>query len=255
MKLRLLGDYVRAVMAFKNWPIILYSRFIAQKGDPAIFKHRSGLALLCRARTVDWCEIKDQVMMPIYRRVFTEIIKLPVNSTVLDLGANVGGFSLRAAQANARCKVVAYEPDPSNQEVFRFNMWLNNHLRGRIELIPKAVAHYEGTAVFNCNAINPAGSSLVAYGPECTKTSVGVENLEAVLAACASTSIVVKMDIEGSEFEIVRTLPGNIWSHVRCLAMEIHPSPGNMSDEIVRKLGSNGFVLVERCGADFFFSR
>lgn len=56
----------------------------------------------------------------------------PRGHAVLDIGAHIGAFSRYAVRRGA-CAVVAYEPEPSNADLFRHN--LRDELStGRVEL-------------------------------------------------------------------------------------------------------------------------
>jgi FkbM family methyltransferase len=95
-------------------------------------------------------EYKDQVHEimtpdnPVWRTMLQEIIEgksYPFYEdmnpkTVLDLGANIGIFSLMACIVWPDCKVIAYEPEPNNCAIWRYNL---EKFGDRVTLVHKAV--------------------------------------------------------------------------------------------------------------------
>lgn len=71
----------------------------------------------------------------------------PIGPVLLDIGANLGWFSLQAAAAGF--SVLAVEPMPHNQGAFRRTLSENPDLAARITLIPKvgATGHEQGVHV------------------------------------------------------------------------------------------------------------
>jgi FkbM family methyltransferase len=79
---------------------------------------------------------------------------------VVDVGAFVGYFSLLAALANRRSRVLAFEPMPDNAERLQRHIRLNR--LDNVELVRAAVASSSGTAeLFHTGSANPSSTSLV----------------------------------------------------------------------------------------------
>jgi FkbM family methyltransferase len=80
-----------------------------------------------------WISSRDQVMRPYMARAGTWepeeghiLIALTKNGTrFLDIGANIGYFSVLVNSAAQGVIVDAVEPDPTNCQVLRFNFWAN----------------------------------------------------------------------------------------------------------------------------------
>jgi FkbM family methyltransferase len=77
-------------------------------------------------------------------------------STLWDIGANVGGYSIYAA-ISKQMNVYAFEPSPFNLEFLARNIWLNN-LEDKITVIPIALSQFASQAPFNMRRIEWAGS-------------------------------------------------------------------------------------------------
>lgn len=77
-------------------------------------------------------------------RVFKELIK---NETgFLDIGTNIGYYSMVAKALNPGIKVIGFEPMPAAIKYFRMNQQLNGFQD--IELIPKALSNEAGEFTF-----------------------------------------------------------------------------------------------------------
>jgi FkbM family methyltransferase len=115
--------------------------------------------------------------------------------TVLDVGANVGIYTLLAAKRGA--KVFAVEADPQNVEVLKQHVHLNG-FDDRVTIIHMAAAAKEGTVTLFRNPSNSGGSSIFqgvnpTVVPSNTIDSLNLPPID-----------VCKMDIEGAEMIALR---------------------------------------------------
>src|SRR5579859_1173929 len=86
---------------------------------------------------------------PEVTRVFQERVK--PGMTVLDVGANIGYFSLLAARLMGETGAVwAFEPVPHVVEILRQNVCANGYER-RIHVVPQAIDRTSGTASLHVN--------------------------------------------------------------------------------------------------------
>jgi FkbM family methyltransferase len=123
----------------------------------------------------------------------------------VDIGANVGLFSLFvAAQAGARARILAIEPQPGIVDRLLFNLGANRDVR--IETLAIAVADEEGEAELAINASDHGGTRLgvvlerfAAFGPAAPTVRVRCRPLLAVLAERYGKIDALKIDIEGAE--------------------------------------------------------
>ena len=106
-----------------------------------------------------------------------------------DLGANVGFYSLLAARKG--CRVVAFEPLPSNLAFLRRHIVLN-HLTS-VEVVEAAVCDRDGTAAFAIDG-HPSQTRLADAG--------GIFVLNVALDSLSlPPPDVLKIDIEGAEYD------------------------------------------------------
>merc|ERR1719436_1287957 len=75
-------------------------------------------------------------------------IDLPSNGTFLDIGANLGYYSLLFAHKGY--KVIAVEPMTRNRRAIEASLCLNPDLRGRVTVIPAALVAPDEVAGRHC---------------------------------------------------------------------------------------------------------
>lgn len=147
---------------------------------------------------------------------------------VIDIGANIGAFSLWAAKKGAF--VEAFEPSEENYRRLGENIARNDFSRS-IRAHKKAVWSEKGEIRLFHHPWNIGGHSVVK-----DKDS-GYEAVESVtLAEVIGDRGVdfIKMDCEGAEFEIIMATPDEALAKVRRIAMEFHYRDGAHASEVER---------------------
>lgn len=131
---------------------------------------------------------------------------------VLDLGANVGGFSYLVRRLARKCgrnpHLIAVEPDPANASVLRQQPFASH-----LEIREEAVGPNDG------NGCLITGSNSVTHRVDFDPSWRGKTIPVLSLASLCTAPALVKMDIEGGEVDILRAgLP----EQVRYLVLEWH---------------------------------
>ena len=137
--------------------------------------------------------------------------------TILDLGANIGMFGAFAVARWPSSRIVAYEPDPANAAVHERTIAVNG-LAQRWGLVLAAAGCREGEVRF---AAGFGASSHVLAGPGDVAADAITVVVRDVLPA-VSAADVVKMDIEGGEWEILYD-PRFAANPPRVIVLEYHP--------------------------------
>jgi FkbM family methyltransferase len=142
--------------------------------------------------------------------------------TVIDLGGHIGSFAVRAAPLARR--VLTFEPHPDNFKFLKQNTETYANVTARC----MAVAGKRGTATLHVSDI-PAAHSL--YRPKAAQAIVGTAQVETITLAdillenqvdCCD---LLKIDVEGAEYDILYGLPDDLWPRIRRVAMEYDPLP------------------------------
>jgi len=147
----------------------------------------------------------------IHEKATTDLFKKTVKrgDTFVDLGANIGYFTLLAARlVGDKGKVYAFEPEPRNYNYLIKNIGLNNY--NNVSAAQKAVSDKNGkTKLYICSydtghhTINQYGG-IEAYKPDFVdekKDFVEIETvtLDDFLEDKGKSVDVIKMDVEGAE--------------------------------------------------------
>lgn len=133
------------------------------------------------------CEFEDMAFVMHYLRP---------NDLFVDIGANIGAFTVLASGA-AGCQTVAFEAAPDTFEALSRNIRLNG-LQDRVTAVMAAAAQKEGDTFFTSglgteNCINPShnGNS----GVKVKMTTVDIQ-------LAGKSPDVLKVDVEGFETEV-----------------------------------------------------
>lgn len=136
-----------------------------------------------------------------------------VSGTVVDLGANIGGFTVLAALAGAR-RVIAVEPHPENRARLEHHVRLNG-VADRVEIVAAAVSDRDGARVT---------MSGVGGGAHCDETGdveVDTIRLDTLLARYGPISL-LKCDVEGGEYPAFAAIDSSALLCVAQIALEFH---------------------------------
>jgi len=168
---------------------------------------------------------------------------LPPGGTFVDLGANVGVFTVHAAQAvGPQGCVLAVEPSPAVLERLRFNVSANGFRNVRIAAV--GVGDKCGHATLHTLANAHGSSSLHATPGSGAGLTIAVETLQSLLSAHGIARIdAMKIDIEGYEDRALMPFfadaPRTLWP--RRILMETLGRGTRWQDDCVAHLLSLGY--------------
>ena len=168
------------------------------------------------------CETTDEfVFQEIFKKNTYRKLDIQRNDVVLDLGLNIGAFTLYAIKSKAS-EVYSYEPCPENFAFAKHNIGLNFPICLYEEnLFNKAVVgNNDKIRPFSINVKrNKGGHSLVAKKGRDT-INVECENFNDILKD--KKPDIIKMDIEGGEYELLTNVDHELLKGVRELILEFH---------------------------------
>lgn len=132
-------------------------------------------------------------------------------SSILDVGANVGEYSLIARRINKECRIIAFEPVPST-----FSLLKRNTSNSNIEIHNCALGNKSGKSLISVPQDSTL-ASLLDYKQECAgRTSENIEidvrtGEEFILGDTDLKEIsLLKVDTEGYEPEVLKGFRSHI---------------------------------------------
>jgi len=138
--------------------------------------------------------------LPDYHDMLFTLRYLLPTDTFVDVGANVGIYSLLAAGAVPQGQVLAFEPNPITAERMRTNLGLNRLTN--VMLHTSAVGSKAGTATLTAK-LGPGDHIALGQLSGGDTISVPMTTLDAAVERTAPVSL-VKIDVEGFEVEVLR---------------------------------------------------
>lgn len=170
----------------------------------------------------------DSQILPITDEIFFDEVylhnRLVINpgDIVVDIGGNVGIFSVFASQKGAQ-SLYTYEPFPENVKLIKYNLKNNKYHHAKVfqqavsDKVSKAKLylghHNAGHLLFNRNNVGVLKKFI----------SVPTTTLSEIVKQNKLPRIdFLKIDCEGSEGAIVKSTPASIWKKVKQVSMEYH---------------------------------
>jgi FkbM family methyltransferase len=119
------------------------------------------------------------------------------DSVFLDIGANLGVFSLRMAPLLRKGKVIAFEPNPLIRTLFSRSVHLNG-LSGLVQVHELGASDKDEKLVLSVPDAHAGGASVVQVGTGAKGPVIEVRRLDGLLADLPRFDI-AKIDVEGHE--------------------------------------------------------
>ncbi|TSC82475.1 MAG: FkbM family methyltransferase [Parcubacteria group bacterium Gr01-1014_20] len=239
---RLTKEFFFTLSFYRNPFAYLKNRLGLSGVGKIILRLKNGINYCINANTTEMRVIDEIWRVGVYDRLLTRIKE---NSIVIDIGANIGVFSVKAAEASKNVKVLSFEPFPRNFEMLKTNIALNK-LEKRIQPFQAAVGQKGGKQTLFFRPGDSGGGSFKRYGNEAELSSVEVSTvtLEDIFSSNRIESCdFMKIDCEGAEEEILTTAPRDIFKKIRTMTIEWHYNLNRMTiDEFklfLKNLGYN----------------
>jgi FkbM family methyltransferase len=175
-----------------------------------------------------------------YHHAYTRHFPIPSGSVVVDVGANVGVFSILAART-ARV-VYALEPSSSNFALLRDNTARTEN----IVALNLACARENGRAYLDIGS-DPVSFSLAEQSPSANRETVEVINLATLFDRYrVERCDFLKLDCEGCEFEIILDSDRALIDRIDRIVMEYHDHRSSRFShrDLLQALERYGFAAV-----------
>ncbi|HEX2699969.1 MAG TPA: FkbM family methyltransferase [Acidimicrobiales bacterium] len=168
-------------------------------------------------------------------------------TTLLDVGANSGVYTLLAAASNDDLTVHAFEPVPAVFARLQRNVGLNRF--PSVHLHQMAVSDTSGRAVIHVPRVAvPLESSLLAgFRPDTDAVDVEVTSIDDFVTTTGLESVdVMKIDTEGTAHTVITGALGTLERHAPLLLCEVLYSVSTDTDAwpLLRDLGYQAFLVT-----------
>lgn len=204
-------------------------------------------------RLDDWAVGLRIAIKRTYDPHITPVIRelLQPGMVMVDIGANIGYYTLLAASRVAReGKVIAFEPSSDNRALL--SMSLQENLFGNVVLYPYAVADREGIVGF---VVDDSNGAISPMDPSACPLQVQAVTLDTFLSNEPRIDI-IKMDIEGAEYLALQGMRQLICHHRPIILTEFAPlslkATSGITPEVylnqLRDLGYELFILDAASG-------
>lgn len=242
--------YLPSIMwHIKNWPAFLLHYLGFKKGG-AEYIFRNGIRI----------KTKDAVSTATVAVIFIkkDYGSVPQGSVVIDIGANIGVYSIFAGQRGAT--VYAFEPVAENFSLLRENVELNR-MEGKIFPFCLGVAGsgekrkiYLGESPFHSFLPVKESPFNVLYGNGSGQgqdySEISCISLKDVFDRNnISFCDILKMDCEGAEYEILYNLADDYFRRIKKIRLEYHNhknNPKNLGNHLVKFLEKKGFSIEKK---------
>ncbi|HEY1037276.1 MAG TPA: FkbM family methyltransferase [Candidatus Paceibacterota bacterium] len=222
-------------------------RFVIQNGV-GIFHVRPFNDSLTISADYFESELKRWVGMPKGRNV------------CIDIGANIGRYTLLAAREFAYERVVSVEANPITFDVLKKNISLNG-LEEKVSLVQVAVSDNSEPVSFEVDKQHLGGGKVVdkasgvpQWDTVVTVPAITVDELCKEQNVAYSSVDFVKMDVEGFECEVLAGMQQTLKGMPAGSSMMIEISEKN-KEKCISSITDAGFSLVESSNCDYLFSK
>ncbi len=166
---------------------------------------------------------------------------------VLDVGANIGLYSLIAAGRCPQGRVLAFEPEPRNIEILTEMAHVNGFTH--LTLIPAGAGARAGSARLYLDPDNKGKHSLVVDGTGQRETIIPLVSVDEAVAEQELSRIdAVKIDVEGWEAQVLLGMATILERDRPALLFELAPvrirAAGDDPEAMLQRLMSYGYRLA-----------
>jgi len=228
---------IKRVKNYKNWKEIYCN---LRKGEhPGEIILRNGLVIY-GYRESPFLDTVDHVFL---ENVYTPFpLKVDRNDIVIDIGAACGVFSLFAA-GKTKNTVFAFEPEPKNFELLNKNIQTN--FLSNVKISNNAVSDKVGTTKLFIYKRHEWHTIINNYSADILGSFIEVPTvtLEHIIKSNKLNKIdFLKMDCEGAEGLILKSINADILKMIKKIAIEFHDDKSEMKhDEISSLMKKAGF--------------
>lgn len=224
--------FFQTLFCLKN-PISFFLVYLRIRNE--IVCRLDGYQALLRSNSIDYWLFIENLVLDTYK--LRDLNKFKIEN-IVDIGANIGLFSVHAKSVWPKASLVCVEPNKDSYAILKENLNLNN-LKGL--LLNKAVAGQDNIKIELFKNDNPAMSSTtLGRGDRFIVETISLHNICKDLRG----SSLLKIDIEGGEYEIFTEQNKANLKRFKVIVMETHDIDKVRNHRVIVKfLKQIGFLV------------
>ena len=225
-----------APSAYRNW----WAMVLPKLGISVILELRNGLRYLVRSGRTDLGIINEAVILNPY--LSGGLLAVSEDSIVVDVGANIGDFTMQAAQLCRLGRVIAVEPISEQARMLGIHVLLNDF--DNVTHVHAALGGHEGQVDMHVEG----GFSSAYWGGDNIE-KVRMTTLPLLMREQRIQHIhLLKLDCEGAEWDILPAAE-EVLPQIDQICMEFHNARGWTSDKLAQWLRERGYKVWHTSGS------
>lgn len=235
---------IKDLIAYSGSPLPLVLDSLGLKFRPYHARVAEDLIFEMTPGTGDWFTLYECAIRRDYFQ--GSVLGALDGSTVIDIGANFGAFTVLASRiVGPRGRVVAFEPDPRTFARLERNVKTNGC--SNVTCCNYAVSGADGEISFYRHEKSAYGSIVAAVDGRISSSSeiftVPVRDIFSILNELDGEIGLMKIDCEGAEYAIFDRLENKDVKRVNHITLEYHEVPGRSHAELKSRLAVWGFLV------------
>lgn len=240
---------------FYNYPFLICNLLNLSSNNKVTFMLRNGTKFRGRLRSLDYLIIKETYINQSY---IIPGFEIKDDDIVIDIGAHIGSFAIYASKQAGKGQVYAYEPEPENYSLLVENIELNNCCNVKAF---KTGVMLTGRFELNIRQNQAAHTFVKILNSGVKKLIIDCISLQGVFDVNKIDRCnFLKIDAEGSEYDILFNLPDSYFKRIEKIALEYHLMNSedkeklNKLEQLLKRLEYN---VIERkeCLKGLFFAK
>jgi FkbM family methyltransferase len=242
-----ISKYIKALKGILRWPFVCKNwhrgvlSFLGQipSSEKITYEMRNGLKLSASGSPDDLQVIREVFLHDTY---IDSTIDLSRVKTVIDAGAHKGYVAMQLAQLTGEdVAIYCFEPESTNLEYLKINVAQNDY-DDKVTIDSSAIAVIDGELPFFISDYTHGHSLKEDHNPSSEKVSVPCMRIGTAMEKYKIGNIdLLKMDIEGTEYEVLFDLDKNVIRSIKYILVEAHETENYILPDMVTFLEHNNF--------------
>jgi len=245
--------FLKFIREIKNWYLIFLIYFGFLNGNFTL-RLKNKLCIKIRATSTDIQALANVFILEEYGRTGFEIKN---NDVVIDVGGHIGLFSLYASQYCKIGTIFCFEPIKDNFDLLVSNIQINN--LSNIHYFNKAIFNENKPTRIYLNSSDQAAHSIFGHGNNFV--DIDTTTLSEVMDSNRIKMCnLLKLDCEGSEYEILQSTPDDYFNRIQKICLEYHIlennfEPLNLLKSRLTSLGYKVFDMPQKDNLGMLFAK